>query len=43
MTITNQPHTPVLPDQTTVGRVRLRVADLERSLVFYRDFLEFVQ
>jgi len=28
-----------LPDNTSIGRVRLRVADLERSLRFYRDVL----
>jgi catechol 2,3-dioxygenase len=30
-----------LPSDTHIGRVRLRVADLERSLRFYRDVLGF--
>ena len=30
-----------LPDTTTVGRVSLQVADLERALGFYRDLLGF--
>ena len=28
-----------LPDETRIGRVRLQVADLNRSLVYYRDIL----
>ncbi len=31
----------VLPDATTLGPVRLQVADLERSLGYYRDVLGF--
>ncbi|HET6777884.1 MAG TPA: VOC family protein [Gemmatimonadales bacterium] len=31
-----------LPNDAHIGRVRLRVADLERSLGFYRDVLGFV-
>jgi catechol 2,3-dioxygenase len=30
-----------LPDDTHVGRVRLQVSDLERSLAYYRDVLGF--
>lgn len=30
-----------LPEQTRVGRVRLQVSDLSRSLVYYRDILGF--
>lgn len=30
-----------LPDATRLGRVRLQVADLERSLAYYRQFLGF--
>jgi catechol 2,3-dioxygenase len=30
-----------LPDETRVGRVRLQVSDLERSLAYYRDVLGF--
>ena len=30
-----------LPDETHVGRVRLQVSDLERSLAYYRDVLGF--
>src|SRR5215208_878771 len=30
---------PRLPDDTRIGKVRLRVADLERSVEFYRDVL----
>lgn len=41
MTTTNPSQAPVLPAETTVGRIRLRVSDLERSLAFYRDFLGF--
>ena len=31
----------VLPAQTQIGHVHLKVADLERSLAFYRDILGF--
>ena len=39
----NQPGTvgEPLPATTAMGRVRLRVADLDRSLAFYRDLLGF--
>jgi catechol 2,3-dioxygenase len=30
-----------IPDQTRIGHVHLKVADLERSLAFYRDLLGF--
>jgi catechol 2,3-dioxygenase len=30
-----------LPDETHVGRVRLQVSDLERSLAYYRDVVGF--
>jgi len=30
-----------IPDQTRIGHVHLKVADLERSLRFYRDILGF--
>jgi catechol 2,3-dioxygenase len=30
-----------VPDQTCIGHVHLKVADLERSLLFYRDVLGF--
>lgn len=30
-----------VPDQTRIGHVHLKVADLERSLKFYRDLLGF--
>jgi catechol 2,3-dioxygenase len=30
-----------VPDQTRIGHVHLKVADLERSLKFYRDILGF--
>ena len=30
-----------LPDETHVGRVRLQVSDLERSLAYYRDVIGF--
>jgi len=30
-----------IPDQTRIGHVHLKVADLERSLKFYRDILGF--
>lgn len=30
---------PRLPDDTRIGRARLRVADLDRSLAFYQDML----
>lgn len=30
-----------LPEQTHIGAVTLQVSDIERSLVFYRDFLGF--
>lgn len=30
-----------IPDQTRIGHVHLKVADLERSLSFYRDLLGF--
>jgi catechol 2,3-dioxygenase len=30
-----------IPDQTQIGHVHLKVADLERSLSFYRDLLGF--
>src|SRR5688500_1010731 len=32
-----------LPDATRIGRVHLRVADLDRSLAFYRDQLGLVE
>ncbi len=40
---TPQPVTtrPSLPETTHTGQVRLRVADLERSLAFYRDILGY--
>lgn len=40
---TPQPMTtrPSLPETTRTGQVRLRVADLERSLAFYRDTLGY--
>src|SRR5215470_2879741 len=31
----------VIPEQTRIGHVHLKVADLERSLKFYRDILGF--
>ena len=31
----------VIPEQTRIGHVHLKVADLERSLKFYRDLLGF--
>jgi catechol 2,3-dioxygenase len=31
----------VIPEQTRIGHVHLKVADLERSLNFYRDLLGF--
>jgi len=31
----------IVPDQTRIGHVHLKVADLERSLTFYRDLLGF--
>jgi catechol 2,3-dioxygenase len=30
-----------IPDQTTIGHVHLKVADLDRALQFYRDLLGF--
>ncbi|HET9825723.1 MAG TPA: VOC family protein, partial [Chitinophagaceae bacterium] len=30
-----------VPEQTRIGHVHLKVADLERSLSFYRDILGF--
>ena len=30
-----------VPDQTRIGHVHLKVADLERALKFYRDLLGF--
>jgi len=33
--------TYTVPDQTRIGHVHLKVADLERSLSFYRDLLGF--
>jgi catechol 2,3-dioxygenase len=30
-----------IPDQTRIGHVHLKVADLDRSLAFYRDLLGF--
>lgn len=36
-----KPAGPRLPPDAHIGRVRLRVADLERSLGFYRDILGF--
>lgn len=35
------PEGPRLPADTGIGRVRLQVADLERSLAFYRDVIGF--
>lgn len=32
---------PLAPDQTRIGHVHLRVADLERAIAFYRDILGF--
>ena len=32
-----------VPDQTRIGHVHLKVADLERSLSFYRDLLGFTE
>lgn len=32
---------PIIPAGTTIGHVHLKVADLERALVFYRDVLGF--
>ncbi|MEO5640131.1 MAG: VOC family protein, partial [Chitinophagaceae bacterium] len=31
----------IVPEQTRIGHVHLKVADLERSLKFYRDLLGF--
>jgi catechol 2,3-dioxygenase len=31
----------IIPEQTRIGHVHLKVADLERSLKFYRDLLGF--
>ncbi|MFA5246075.1 MAG: VOC family protein, partial [Pedobacter sp.] len=31
----------IIPVQTRIGHVHLKVADLERSLGFYRDLLGF--
>lgn len=31
-----------IPDQTRIGHVHLKVADLDRALAFYRDVLGFV-
>lgn len=33
--------TYILPSQTRIGHVHLKVSDLERSLAFYRDILGF--
>jgi catechol 2,3-dioxygenase len=41
MSITGDRTRITLPTTTTVGQVRLRVADLARSLAFYRDLLGF--
>ena len=46
MTATNEPASSErqearLPDTTRVGAVRLQVSSLERSLLYYRDFLGF--
>lgn len=41
MQTSDQRHAPALPAATTVGRVRLRVRDLDRALAFYGDFLGF--
>ena len=30
-----------IPDQTRIGHVHLKVADLNRALAFYRDLLGF--
>ena len=30
-----------IPDQTRIGHVHLKVADLDRALAFYRDLLGF--
>ncbi|MBI3302619.1 MAG: VOC family protein [Deltaproteobacteria bacterium] len=40
MTTENNPEMPIHP-QTTIGHIHLTVADLERSLAFYRDLLGF--
>jgi catechol 2,3-dioxygenase len=38
----NNPKTPLaIHPQTTIGHIHLTVADLERSLAFYRDLLGF--
>ena len=34
-----EPYT--IPDQTRIGHIHLKVADLDRSLAFYRDILGF--
>lgn len=31
----------VIPDQTRIGHIHLKVADLDRALAFYRDLLGF--
>jgi catechol 2,3-dioxygenase len=41
MTSSTDVKVDILPSTTSVGQVRLRVADLERSLNFYRDALGF--
>ena len=33
--------TPLLPPETRIGHVHLKVADLDRALAFYRDILGF--
>lgn len=30
-----------IPDQTRIGHIHLKVADLDRALAFYRDLLGF--
>ncbi|MBK0382724.1 VOC family protein [Pedobacter sp. SD-b] len=35
------PEKYTIPDQTRIGHIHLKVADLDRSLAFYRDLLGF--
>lgn len=41
MPASQPPRTDPAPPQTRIGRVHLRVSDLERAIAFYRDVLGF--